>query len=164
MSWENVSGSFFLDFRNELQIAQSSVKETLVDDLDKWDFGKSKRFTVDFLRGFKSLIANIHVDKAWPIVKNNILNRVTYKIKEDIGGDDQRIDSKKTVFSNEKYLQVCLPVWMFTYKFNNKIYQISVNGQTGEIDGERPYSWIKITLFTLLVTAAIGTIFYLQNK
>jgi preprotein translocase subunit SecE len=32
------------------------------------------------------------------------------------------------------------------------------------VQGERPYSWIKITLAVLLVIAIIGTIVYFANQ
>jgi len=36
-----------------------------------------------------------------------------------------------------------------------------VNGRTGEVQGERPYSWIKITLFVLMIISIIATVYYL---
>ena len=38
-----------------------------------------------------------------------------------------------------------------------------VNGRTGEVQGERPYSWIKITFAVLLAIAVISLIVYLVN-
>jgi len=35
-----------------------------------------------------------------------------------------------------------------------------VNAQTGRVRGERPWSWIKIALATLVVAIAIGAFIY----
>jgi hypothetical protein len=47
-----------------------------------------------------------------------------------------------------------LPIYAGAYQFGGKTYQIVVNGRTGEVQGGRPYSWVKIgalVLFILLV-------------
>jgi hypothetical protein len=39
-----------------------------------------------------------------------------------------------------------------------------VNGRTGTVSGERPYSWIKITLTVLAALALIGVIIFLLHE
>ena len=39
-----------------------------------------------------------------------------------------------------------LPVYINTYHYNNKPYQLLLNGQTGAIAGQRPADWRKIAL------------------
>jgi hypothetical protein len=41
---------------------------------------------------------------------------------------------------------ILLPVWLSTFRYNNKVYQFLINARTGEVQGERPYSPAKITL------------------
>jgi hypothetical protein len=55
-------------------------------------------------------------------------------------------------------------VWISAYRFKDRNFQFLVNARTGEVQGERPYSWIKITLAVLLVIAIIGTIVYFANQ
>jgi hypothetical protein len=38
-----------------------------------------------------------------------------------------------------------------SYVYHAKAYQLIVNGVTGKIDGERPWSWIKITLLVIAI-------------
>ena len=35
------------------------------------------------------------------------------------------------------------------YTYGSKTYQIVANGYTGQVAGERPYSWVKISLAVL---------------
>ena len=73
------------------------------------------------------------------------------------GGDDQRIHNISTRYNALTYKHLLLPVWLLTYRYNEKPYRVVVNAATGEVQGERPYSWIKITLTVLAVLAvAIG--------
>ena len=47
---------------------------------------------------------------------------------------------------------------MLAYKFGEKTYQVVVNATTGEVQGQRPWSWIKITLTALAGAGVIGGI------
>ena len=72
-----------------------------------------------------------------------------------IGGDEQRVSDVSTDYSNVTFKHLLLPIYAGAYRFNNKVFQIVVNGRTGEVQGERPYSWLKITAFVLAILAAI---------
>jgi hypothetical protein len=86
------------------------------------------------------------------------------KIRWDIGGDEQRILSKTTYYSDITFKYILLPVWISAYRFKDRNFQFLVNARTGEVQGERPYSWIKITLLVLFIIALIATIVYFANK
>ena len=45
---------------------------------------------------------------------------------------------------------VLLPVWLAAYKYRGKTYRFVVNGQTGRVQGERPYSAFKITVALII--------------
>jgi hypothetical protein len=46
-------------------------------------------------------------------------------------------------------------VWLVTYDYHARSYQVLVNGVTGAVAGGRPWSWIKISLLVLLAVAII---------
>jgi hypothetical protein len=57
------------------------------------------------------------------------------------------------------FKHVLLPVWLAAYKYRGKTYRFVVNGRNGKVQGERPYSAIKIAIavvFGLIVAAAVG--------
>lgn len=92
--WHNVSGSVNCSFKNELELAQTILPHSLVDDLNNWNLEKSKKFNKDFTLGYQSLFSNIKVDSAWKRFINHANQKIESKIKEDIGGDEQNINSK----------------------------------------------------------------------
>jgi hypothetical protein len=55
-------------------------------------------------------------------------------------------------------------VWLAAYRYRGKVYQILINGQTGEVEGARPYSWLKITLAALAAAIVIGVVIWLVGK
>ena len=87
-------------------------------------------------------------------------------VKFDIGGDRQRIQHIDTDLSDLTFKHILLPVWLAAYKYRGKTYRFVVNGRTGRVQGERPYSAIKITIAVVLglMAAALIGFFAAQNQ
>ncbi len=49
--------------------------------------------------------------------------------------------------SDVRWKHVLLPLWMSSYRFKDKVYRFMINGQTGQVQGERPMSFWKIFFF-----------------
>jgi hypothetical protein len=58
---------------------------------------------------------------------------------------------------------VLLPVWLLTYTYGTKNYQVAVNGATGKITGEYPLSWVKITIAIVIALIILGIFLASQN-
>jgi hypothetical protein len=65
-------------------------------------------------------------------------------------------------FSDQTFKQILVPVWLVTYVYGSRAYQVAVNGVTGAIAGSRPWSAIKVTLLVLL--ALIIFLIYAYNQ
>ena len=48
-----------------------------------------------------------------------------------------------------------LPVWVSAYRFRNKTYRFLVNGQTGEVAGESPLSWQRVTFLVIAIVVVV---------
>jgi len=59
---------------------------------------------------------------------------------------------------------VLLPVWLAAYKYRGKSYRFVVNGQSGRVQGERPYSAWKIAAAVVLGLIIAGGIGYLAAQ
>jgi hypothetical protein len=81
-----------------------------------------------------------------------------------IGGDEQRIDVIETRHEAVTFKHLLLPAWMMAYRFRDKSYQVVINAITGEVQADRPYSWVKIALTILAMIAAGGIIAYLAGR
>jgi hypothetical protein len=73
----------------------------------------------------------------------------------DIGGDQQQLHSVQTRHVGVTFKHVLLPVWLANYRYHEKVFRVIVNGRTGEIMGDRPYSWAKIALLVIGIILAI---------
>ncbi|MCA3043684.1 MAG: hypothetical protein ING51_11785, partial [Rhodocyclaceae bacterium] len=84
--------------------------------------------------------------------------KVQSLVRQDIGGDHQRISSLNTQYSHLTFKHILLPMWVSAYLFGGKTYRFVVNGQTGEVEGESPKSGWKIFF---LVSAILFVVFLL---
>ena len=57
-----------------------------------------------------------------------------------------------------------LPVWISSYKYKGKIYQLIINGRSGNVRGDYPKSTAKIILAILLVCIIIYTLYSLSSN
>jgi hypothetical protein len=64
-------------------------------------------------------------------------------------------------FEGESWRYILLPVYVASYVYDGRLYQALVNGQSGEISGQRPVNWEKVWLMiaaVLLPGVALGLI------
>ena len=67
--------------------------------------------------------------------------------------------AKDTDVRDVHFKHVLLPVWLAAYKFRGQTYRFVVNGRTGRVQGERPWSAVKILIAVvlgLILATAIG--------
>ena len=76
---------------------------------------------------------------------------------QQVPGDTQRNLQIAPEYSDRTFKHVLVPVWLLTYDYRAKPYQVIVNGYTGAIAGRRPYSRWKIA-FAILLAILIGLI------
>jgi hypothetical protein len=58
----------------------------------------------------------------------------------------ERLDSASTRFGEFVTQRVIVPVWVFRYNYKGKVQRAVMNGQTGELHGQRPVSGLKVAL------------------
>ena len=73
-----------------------------------------------------------------------------------IPGDTWRNLSMQRQYQGRSFKHVLVPVWLVSYTYGTKTFQIVANGYTGAIAGERPYSWVKISLAVLAALLFLG--------
>jgi hypothetical protein len=82
----------------------------------------------------------------------------------EVPGDTQRNLQVKSDYSGQTYKHILVPIWLLTYNYATRNFQVVINGYTGAMAGKYPKSWIKITLAVLGALAAAGILFLLANQ
>ena len=161
--WYPASGNVARQFDDALVMASTSLPERLGNGLTPWDLGALQAYSPDYLAGFQAEGYTVVLADGHAKARSQMENVIHDDVRRDIGGDEQRIDNVDTRFDNETFKHILLPVWMAAYKYGGKSYRFLVNGQTGEVQGERPYSWWKIGFAVVLVVVIIVGAVYLND-
>ena len=162
-SWSPASGSVARDFDDVIIMASASLPQKLGNDLTPWDLGALQPYSPDYLAGFRAEGYSISLTDGHALATAKMEAVIRQDVARDIGGDEQRIDSIATDYDSETFKHIMLPVWMAAYKYNNKSFRFLVNGQTGEVQGERPYSIWKIAFAALAVAILVAGAVYLND-
>lgn len=166
IAWSFASGNVDKNFDDILVCASPSLPQKLASALEPWDLEALNSFDERFLSGFKTESYRVDLKSGFETAKNMMKPEIETTIKGDIGGDLQRISSMSTTYDKITFKHILLPVWISAYKYNDKVYHFMINARTGEVQGERPYSVIKIALAVLggIAVIAAGLWFFGQMK
>ncbi len=163
--WTSVQGTVLDTFDDVLICGSNSLPEKKVDELEPWDLENLEEFSNQFTSGFKVENYQVSLEDGFVKAKDVMATEIEKTIKYDIGGDHQRITSMKTQYSDISFKHILLPIWISAYRYKDEVYRFLVNGRTGEVQGERPYSVIKITLLVLAIAAVVaGLVLAFSNK
>ncbi|HKR10793.1 MAG TPA: TFIIB-type zinc finger domain-containing protein [Pyrinomonadaceae bacterium] len=153
--WSPASGTVSGWFDDVLIPATTSLSSNRLVALEPWDLMELKPYNPAFLSGFKAQRYQVDLAQGFEQMKQVIAGSIESNVREDIGGDVQTIEELTTHYSGITFKHLLLPVYAGAYRFNGKVFQIVVNGRTGEIQGDRPYSVWKILLFVAFILIVV---------
>ena len=156
--WRNVSGTVRNAFDDLLVVASHSLPREHVDEIDPWDLHELTPYRDEYLSGFSAENYQVDLPDGFEQAKELMAGPIHASVIRDIGGDHQQIHSIEVQYSNITFKHILLPLWISAYRYRDRVFRFLVNARTGEVRGDRPWSWIKITFAVLLAAAIIATI------
>lgn len=156
--WYPASGRFQRFFDDLLISAAQGLPTELINELEPWPTERMTPFTQQVLAGLFARTYDIPLDTGFDISRERMRVAIEADVRRRIGGDRQRIESLKTRHDAITFKHLLLPVWVLAYRYHDTPFRVFVNAATGEVQGQRPYSWVKITLLVLAILAVIGAL------
>jgi len=162
--WTPVSGRVSRFFDDVLIGASTSLPRQIIDALEPWDLEQLIPYDEHYLSGFRSEYYQVELSEGFDYAKQVMDSLIYRDIALDIGGDHQRIHQVQTRHSGTTYKHCLLPVWSAAFRYQNKAYRFVINGRTGEVQGERPYSGWKIGIAVIVALLLAGGIYFYMDK
>jgi len=162
--WDYAAGRVQNKFDDVLVIASQSLPVNYTERLEPWNLKTLVPYNDKYLGGFRSESYQIDVTTGLNTAKKKMEPVIHQTIRSNIGGDEQRIHTVNTAYNDITFKHILLPIWISSYRFKDRVFRFMINGQTGEVQGERPYSAMKIIAFILSILAAIALIVYFFSK
>ncbi len=149
--WEN--GDVGVDVDDLLMPGSSRVSRVILDRVCRYDLGGLVTYTPDYLAGWQAQAYDVTLPAAWEAGKAIMRERARDACRADIHSGHVRNFSMTADFGGETWRYVLLPVYVAAYRFGDKAYQAMINGQTGEVAGQKPVAWWKVWLAIGLLMA-----------
>jgi len=159
-NWVGRSGVEFEMFDDLLVPGLTSIKFKDLNRLGVFNLKDVVEFDPDFLAGWPALTYNRPLAKATLLAREQIVRKVRRELHFRVlpGHQKRNLNTGGVNWSDMTFKHVLLPVWIGAYRYKGVEYSVMVNGQTGNVTGEKP----KDTLKTLgIIVSVIATIIVL---
>lgn len=147
--------------------ADASIKmdDEVMDKLEPFYYDELEKFNMAYLSGYLSEKYNMNFDALMPRIRqraNEYLD--TFLDRELAMYDGRSVHSQKSVRLNQAVYAV-FPVWILNYRYQGKNYVFAMNGQTGRIVADLPWSkkkaalwFVGLTILFTLILIIIGMV------
>lgn len=159
--WHRKSGHHTMFIDDELINASRNVDQKKMKALEPFHFNELVPFKQEYLSGFMAEKYGIDLEEGWGIAKQHMKQDIERTIKRGIHGDEIRNFSTTITFRDITYKHILLPIFVASYKFNNKVYNFYVNGQTGEVQGKAPIDKLKVAIATIIGAGVVAGAYYI---
>jgi len=157
--WSHASGNVRNSFDDIPVFANDGLHAGHVQALEPWPTQDARPFSPEFLAGHLCRTYDRDVRESFEPAKARMDSAIDGTVRRDIGGDEQRVSSITTSYGSLTFKHLLLPIWLLTVIYDGKPFQVMINGVTGEVQGQRPYSKLKIALTVIAVLILIIVLF-----
>lgn len=148
--------------------ASTEMDDKVMDLLEPFEYKDLMSFEPKYLSGFFGEIYNAPASSYADRAKEKVHESAEVLLRDSYGGYTGVITEVKNHNIMDKGNDfTLLPVWVYAYKYRDKIYNFYVNGQTGKVIGQTPVSKAKVLIYGatvgLLTLAALLLIFMIAG-
>jgi hypothetical protein len=161
--WEPASGEVRHFFDDEPVPGTHGVSAPLLRQVEPFPTAELVPYATSFLSGFVVEHYQIVLLDAAEHSQVQMKQKLYEMCGRQVPGDTLRNLEIHPTFSGQTFKHVLVPVWLLTYIYASKPWQVVVNGYTGRIAGEYPKSWWKIALLVLLALIVVLIILMAQD-
>ena len=153
--WVPASGVLEKFFDDLPVKASRGLERSLAEGIEPFPTQNLIPYEPSYLSGFLAEEYAVNVDEALKVARERMDAEIRSACSREVPGDTQRNLNVRSVYSGVAYKNALLPVWIAAYAYSGKSFRFLVNGVTGKVDGNAPFSWVKISLAVLAVLAVL---------
>ena len=142
--WWSLSGQHHMYHRDYLVSGSKGLDQRQADRIKPFNLPALKRYDPSYIAGWITEEFSIEQDDALMICRREFVKREKSAIGRFLPGDTHRNLQVSTSFGQATSDLCLLPVYLLSYRYNDKLYRFMVNGQTGKVAGDKPWSKKRI--------------------
>jgi Zn finger protein HypA/HybF involved in hydrogenase expression len=146
IDWDWRSGRAHLPINDHLVPGTARVSRFILRKVAPFDLRGLVEYDPGYLAGWQAKTYDVPLQQAWEIGKEEMRERTKRACYDDTGSSHVRNFRMTADFADERWRYVLLPVYLASYRFDGRTFQVMVNGQTGEVAGQKPVAWLRVWL------------------
>ncbi len=163
--WERSAGNLSHFFDDDAVPGTVGVHTALLRKVEPFPtLTDLKPYEPAYVRGWTVERYQVDLRQASETSKQQMENVIRQLCAREVPGDTQRNLQVASNYQGRTFKHILVPVWLVSYTYGTRNYQIVVNGYTGKTAGEHPLSWVKITLAVLAAILVILIFVLLANR
>ncbi len=162
--WWPLSGRHHRYYNGYLVSGSGGLTQSEADQIKPFNLPALRRYEPYFLAGWLCEEYSVQYEQAMEISKSVFEDYERRNVGAFMPGDTHRGLNVSSSFSHINTDLCLLPIYLWSYRYRDKLYRFMVNGQTGRVAGQKPLSGKRITamvVFLLIVVAVIVLGMYL---
>ena len=156
--WTSARGQVSDSFDDIAVFANEGFERKRIEKLEPWPTEAAKPYSAEYAAGHLARTYDNDVEECLPEATARMETEIRETVRRDIGGDQQDIRSMNISWLKMTYKHLLLPIWLLTVIYENKPFQVYINGVTGEVHGARPFSKVKIITAVVIAVLVIALI------
>ncbi len=161
--WEPASGVVRHFFDDEPVPGTHGVSHYLLSQIEPFRTSELVPYDTAFLSGFVVEHYQIVLLEAAQASQEQMKGKLYEMCAAAVPGDTQRNLQIHPEFSAQTFKHILVPVWLLSYLYGTRSYQVVVNGYDGRMAGQYPKSPWKIA-FLVLLAIIVFIIVVLANQ
>ncbi len=158
VNWYPASGEVHNSFDDVAVLANTGFDHDKVTALEPWPTPQARPFSAEYIAGHLCRTYDKDVEACLGEARQRMDAVIDSTIRSDIGGDRQDINRKETTVQSLTFKHLLLPIWLLTVIYAGRPFQVFINGITSEVQGERPWSKVKIAVAVVIAVIVLITV------
>lgn len=144
--WQWESGGASDVVKGLLVPGTTKISAKIAQRVERFDLAALTEYAPAFLAGWRAMTYDLALPEAWDQGRARMreINRATNSGQAHARTGHVRSFTMTADFEDERWRYVLLPMYVSAYVYDGRTYQVLVNGQTGEVAGQKPVAWWRI--------------------
>jgi hypothetical protein len=141
--WIPKTGAYAV-FENDMTVAAShTLGASVIEEINQFPLEHLAAYEAGFIADWPAETYQIPVSDASLVARWRTLDKVRRPVETSILGNYKDLMMNTMHLVVESYKLILVPLWISRYRLQDTWYTVVVNGQTGNVRGEKPASGMR---------------------
>jgi hypothetical protein len=162
--WQPSNGQLDHFFDDELVPASRGVQPQILRKIEPFPTKELAPYQPGYLSGWVVERYQIDLGTAAKAAREEMDEELRGMCAAQVPGDTHRNLQVAAGYSGQTFKHILVPIWLLTYDYGRRNFQVVINGYTASIAGAYPKSWVKIIIAVLAILAALWVFLILSHR